>query len=110
MVRTVWSFLLMMIASSMVLTATVHAQELPGAPTIECSGTVHTEGDADQSQGDPDQAAPHHHGTCHGSSLNVPSSVDMPTMPYLSAVRPFPGSDSATASRVIDPALRPPAA
>lgn len=110
MLRKFWSLFLVMIASSLVVTATVHARELPGTLTIECSGAVHTEGDADQSQGDSDKAVPHHHGTCHGHSLNVPASDGLPAAALLSDRRPLPGSDSATASRLVDPALRPPAA
>lgn len=110
MLRKFWSLLCIMIASSLVVTATVHAQELPGTLTIECSGSVHTEGDADQSQGDSDKAVPHHHGSCHGPSLHVPASDGLSTTVLLSDMRPLSGSDSATASRLVDPALRPPAA
>jgi hypothetical protein len=109
MLLKVWSLLLIVIASSLMVTATVHAQELPGTLTMECSGAVHTEGDADQSQGDSDQAVPHHHSSCHGASLNVPASDGLSAV-YLSDMRPSYGSDSATASRLVDPALRPPSA
>ncbi|NIJ18301.1 hypothetical protein [Sphingobium vermicomposti] len=99
-----------MIASSLVVTATVHAQERPGAPTIECSGAVHSDGDADQSQGDSDKAVPHHHGTCHGPSLNVPAKDELSAMVRAAGMRPFPASDTAIESRAVDPALRPPSA
>lgn len=110
MLRKLWSLLLVMIASSLVMTATVHAQEMPGIVTIECSGAVHSEGDADQSQGDSDKAVPHHHGTCHGPSLNLPATDELAAMVRAEGMRPFPGSDSAIASRLVDPALRPPTA
>lgn len=58
--------------SSLLAAATVHAQERPYAPTIECSGVVHSEGDADQKQGDTDSAVPHHHGSCHGGAAFLP--------------------------------------
>lgn len=110
MLRKFWTLLLIMIASSLVVTATVHARELPGALTIECSGTVHSDGDADQSQGDSDKSVPHHHGSCHGPSLNVPATDGLSATARVSDMRPFPRSDIATASRLVDPALRPPAA
>ena len=99
-----------MIAASLVVTGTVHAQEMPGIVTIECSGAVHSEGDADQSQGDFDKAVPHHHGTCHGSSLNLPATDNLAAMVRADGMRPFPSSDTAIASRLVDPGLRPPAA
>jgi hypothetical protein len=110
MLRKLWSLLLVMIASSLVMTATVHAQEMPGIVTIECSGAVHSEGDADQSQGDSDKAVPHHHGTCHGPSLNVPATDGLPAVARAVGMRPFTASDTAIASRLVDPALRPPTA
>ncbi|WP_082543426.1 hypothetical protein [Sphingomonas sp. Leaf339] len=110
MSRQLWSLLLVMIASSLVMTAAVHAREIPGLVTIECSGTVHSDGDADQSQGDADKAMPHHHGTCHGQTLDVPASDTLPSMTSADGLRPFPASTSAIASHLTDPALRPPAA
>ena len=110
MLRKLWSLLLVMIASSLVVTGTVHAQERPGAITIECSGAVHSEGDADQSQGDSDKAVPHHHGTCHGPSLNLPATDELAAMARAGGMRPFADSDAAIASRLVDPGLRPPTA
>lgn len=101
---------LILIASSLVMTATIHAREIPGPATIECSGAVHSEGDADQSQGDADKAIPHHHGTCHGSSLDMPASGALTSTTHTDGLRPFPASTTAFLSRPIDPALRPPAA
>ena len=111
MLRKLWSLLFVMIASSLVVTGTVHAQERPGAVAIECNGAVHSEGDADQSQGDSDKAVPHHHGTCHGPSLNLPAADDdLAAMVRVDGMRPFPGSGPAISSHVVDPGLRPPAA
>lgn len=110
MLRGLWYFLLVMTASSLVMTATVHAREIPGPITLECSGTVHSAGDADQSPGDADKAIPHHHGTCHGQSLDVPATDALSSMTLADTVRPFPAPDSSTVSRLVDPALRPPAA
>lgn len=110
MLRGVWSLLLMMIVSSLVMTTVVHAREIPGSVTIECSGTVHSDGDADQSRGDADQAMPHHHGTCHGQSLDVAVSGAPASLARADGLRPFPTAANATASHTVDPALRPPAA
>ncbi|WP_294322324.1 hypothetical protein [uncultured Sphingomonas sp.] len=101
---------LMLMVSSLVMTAAIHAREIPGPVTIECSGAVHNEGDADQSQGDMDQALPHHHGTCHGSSLDLPASGTLTSIAGTDGLQPFPAPASAFASRLVDPALRPPAA
>jgi hypothetical protein len=109
MLRRLWSLLLVMIASSLVVTATVHAHEIPGQVTIECSGTVHSDGDADQSQGDADKAMPHHHGTCHGQTLDVPATEALSSMARADSLRPFPEPANAIASHLVDPALRPPA-
>ncbi len=68
--------LLCLLMSSLVAAATVHAQESPNAPTIECSGVVHSEGDADQSTGDRDSLMPHHHGSCHGGAAFLPAVAD----------------------------------
>lgn len=110
MLRKFWSLLLVMIASSLVMTATVHAREVPGPVTIECSGTVHSDGDADQSQGDADKAMPHHHGTCHGQSLNIPATDEAASVTLATGLVPFAATDSPMASHLVDPALRPPTA
>ncbi|TPG47156.1 hypothetical protein EAH76_22370 [Sphingomonas glacialis] len=110
MLRRLWSLLLVMIASSLVMSATVHAREIPGPMTIECSGTVHSDDDADQSPGDADNAISHHHGTCHGASLDVPATEALPMLVRADSLRAVSAPDSAPASRAIDPALRPPAA
>lgn len=110
MLLRLWSLLLIVIASSLVMTATVHASEIPGPVTIECTGIVHSDGDADQSQGDGDQAMPHHHGTCHGQSLDMPAGNILSSLTRADALRPVPAPASAIASHPVDPALRPPAA
>lgn len=110
MLRRIWSLLLIIVASSLVVTVTVHAQELPGALTIECSGAVHSDGDADQSQGDADRGVPHHHSSCHGLSLKVPETNRLMALVGAGSMRSVPQSDDAGPSRLIDPGLRPPAA
>jgi hypothetical protein len=101
---------LVLIASSLVMTATVHARELPGPMTIECSSTIHHDGDADQSQGDSDKTVPHHHGTCHGQAMQVPASGDLPLSRAVAGLLGGVGNDRFLASASIDPALRPPSA
>lgn len=68
-----WTILLVaLLMTSLTAAATVHAREQAGAISMECSGYVHSDGDADQSQGDSDQAMPHHHGSCHGAASLLP--------------------------------------
>ena len=108
--RRIWSLFLVLVASSLVMTGTVHALETPGQISVECSGTVHTDGDADQTQGDSDKAVPHHHGTCHGPALNIPTADSLTSATRVAGLRPFPPSESPPTSHRLDPALRPPTA
>jgi hypothetical protein len=72
--------LLCLLVASLFVTATVHAQEISLSSMIDCSGVVHSNGDADQSKGDADKAVPHHHGSCQGPSAFAPiiTSGDLP--------------------------------
>lgn len=110
MLRKLWSLLVVLIASSLMVNATVHAREIPGAVLIECSGNVHNDGDADQSQGDADKAVPHHHGTCLGSSLDLPATEALSLVARPVALRPVAIPDRKLPSNLVDPALRPPTA
>ena len=102
MLARAWSLLLLLLASSLVMTATVHAREVPGqATTIECTGVVHVDGDADK-------AIPHHHGTCHGQALSIPQADAIPVTFNIEGARPKPGFDAVRALSSVDPALRPP--
>ena len=95
--------------ASLVATTTTHAREWTGETTLECSGALHSEGDADQSQGDGDKAMPHHHGSCHGPAAAVP--VTMALDHVVDTRSGYIGrSVAALPSRVLDPALRPPQA
>lgn len=102
--------LLWMIASSLVVTTAVHAREwTDAATTLECSGTVHSESDSDQSPGDIDKGVPHHHGSCHGQAAAVPPGA---SIGYLFASASSFAGDPARflRPRSVDPALRPPTA
>ena len=109
MVRRSWLLLLCLIAASLVATTTTHAREWTGETTLECSGALHSEGDADQSQGDGDKAMPHHHGSCHGPAAAVPVTM---ALDHAGDTRSgyIGRSVAALPSRVLDPALRPPQA
>jgi len=107
--RNGWFLLLCLIASSLVMTATVHAREWIGDMAVECSGAVHSDNDADQTQGDNDKAAPHHHASCDGHFIGLPAygqaapewgAQSQKVIAGVSALRP----------RSVDPALRPPTA
>lgn len=107
--RKAWLLILCLITSSLVLTTTVHAREWVSNATIECSGSVHTDGDKDQTQGDADKGVPHHHGTCHGQVAPAPTASALNY--HASTTAAFAGSTSAALNaRTIDPALRPPIA
>jgi|TARA_R110000803_G_scaffold91683_1_gene159223 hypothetical protein len=100
--------LFVLIASSLVVTATVHAREQQGSAVIECSGFVHTDGDADQSQGDADKSIPHHHGSCQGTVMQVPAKYSLPAALHDAGLRPIAGADQILASGSVEPGLRPP--
>jgi hypothetical protein len=104
------SLLLAMIASSLVLTATVHAREMSERIVVDCAGVVHGDGDADQSQGDSDEAVPHHHATCHGPTMNLANAGDLNSVSKSSGLDPFPVPQNELSSFRAGPALRPPAA
>jgi hypothetical protein len=102
--------MLLMIASSLMTTAVVHAQEWGRAATLECTGAMHIDGDADSTAPDADSAVPHHHGTCHGPILDL-ASVDADSqLAFESDIRLYPARFAALAARAVDPALRPPTA
>jgi len=99
-----------LIASSLITSATVHARELPGPVMIECSGTVHEDGDADQTQSDADKAIPHHHGTCHGQAMQIAGGDELPARRALAELLGIATDDRELVSSAVDAALRPPAA
>lgn len=108
--RRLACYLLCLLTASLLTTTIVHAREVPGAPTIECSGYVHMDGDSDQTQGDADKAMPHHHGSCHSSSAFVPMTANDSRLPRLADV-PAQTSPSVASKRwAIGPGLRPPIA
>lgn len=101
-----------MIASSLVATASVHAQQRYTAADVSCDGTAHGEGegDGDEAPADGDQPFPHHHGACHGHSLTAP--VVSAALPEVTAVRQAPTASGTArlARRIVGPALEPPRA
>lgn len=96
--------------ASLMMTGAVHAQESPSVPTLECSGAVHTEGDADQSSGDSDKNISHHHSGCHGFAAcgrlaeATTTSLFFVTQPNMMFEAP------AVARSATGPQLRPPIA
>lgn len=99
---------LVLIASSLMMAATTHAQEFPAQTVIDCSGQVHMEGDADQTSGDADKGIPHHHGTCHASAMYVPASGELFAHVRDAGLRARLPADLALASQRVAPDLRPP--
>ncbi|MDG2532550.1 hypothetical protein P6144_02730 [Sphingomonas sp. HITSZ_GF] len=108
MLRRAWILLLCLLASSLMATATVHAQENYGAASVSCEGAAHAEGDADQVPADGDQPFPHHHATCHGHGLSA--AIALAAFPPVTRVRALPRAPgaSALAERMVGPALEPP--
>ena len=110
MLRHAWFLLLCLLASSLVATATVHAQESFAAVDISCGGTMHAEGDGDEVPADSDQRMPHHHGACHGHSLTAPVMSSALTAMAVACEIPNPSGTPRFANRTIGPALEPPRA
>jgi hypothetical protein len=111
MLHRAWILLLCLLASSLMATATLHAQESYGsAGSVSCEGTAHTEADADQVPADGDQPFPHHHATCHGHGLSTAGAA--PAIPPVAGVRELPSATDAAllAKRKVGPALEPPRA
>lgn len=111
-----WSFLLLcLLVASLTTVATVHANEVPN-PTlsaaqtsIECSGKVHSEGDADQSQGNSDKGVPHHHG-CHGAASFLPARAAEATIFAIVTEALMSVEEAAPGRWTVGPDLRPPIA
>lgn len=109
-VKRLWSLMMILVASSLVMATTVHARELPGKVTIDCTGTVAASADVAHAQGNNDQDVPHRHGTCHGPVMQVPASdANAAPMQRITAPR-YLASAGSIPSRLVDPALRPPTA
>jgi hypothetical protein len=105
-----WTYLLLVtVVASLVLAATTHAQEIAGLPDIECSGAVHSEGDADQSPGDENQGL-QHHGHCHMATAVMPCRAAAADV--LAARTSEPAGPAATVLGrwIRGPSLRPPIA
>jgi hypothetical protein len=109
MLRHAWLLLLCLLASSLVATSTVHAQENYLAE-MPCSEMAHLEGDANEAPADGSQPFPHHHGACHGHNVTVSvASLALPPM-LIARDTPKASGTSRLARRMVGPALEPPRA
>ena len=108
MFRHAWLLLQCLLASSLVLTATLHAQESYGVTDTNCAAPSHVGEKAEQIPADSDQPVPHHHGTCHGHNLTAP--VASPAFLPVMTAGGTPGSSTTShlLDRTIGPALEPP--
>ena len=98
-----------LLAVSLVATTTVHAQEIPGVVTLECSGAVHAgpDNDSEPASGDADKGAMHHHG-CHGASTFMAGNTAAGVF-FMFPLRSYPVLQVAMLlPRHSGPALRPP--
>jgi len=108
MLRHAWLLLITLFAVALTTSAAVHSREALGRTAIACAGEAHADGDGDQVPADADQDIPHHHGGCHGHAIALETGSPAPALHSTltgGAVAPRP---SVLASRLIDPALRPP--
>ncbi len=98
-----------LLAVSLVATTTVHAQEIPGLTTLECSGAVHVEPEKDSkpASGEPDKGTAHHHG-CHSASTFIAGSADADAVFALPSRAYSLLEVTALLRRVSGPGLRPP--
>lgn len=106
-----WGYMVCMaMLLSLTMAVGIHARELAGTSDIECSGYVHSEGDADQSRGDADKAIPHHHNNCHGGSALSPRRETKINISPFIALSGFFDSAVALGCWISGPDLRPPIA
>jgi hypothetical protein len=106
-----WGLLILcLLVASFTTSAAVHASEFSNATTLECSGYVHTDGDADETQGDADRAVPHHHGSCHGAASVLPTKLFAPIYIDLRKVKKSVANSSPLGLWTTGPDLRPPIA
>lgn len=111
MLRLTALFLCLMLALSLGLGSVAHATEgVACVDGTEASSLEHSEGDADQVQGDADKAYPHHHGGCHGHHVGIPFTPDTGVAAGKLRLAPLAWSHDRIAPVASDPALRPPQA
>ena len=108
MFRRGWLLILCLLASSLVATASVCANETSSTATISCGGVdAH---DADQVPSDSDKGAPHDHAVCHGHGVTIVLPVAALAPVAVSRAEPSPSQPVRLVRRTIDPALKPPKA
>lgn len=104
-------FLCLLLALSLGLGSVAHAAEgVACVDGTEASALEHSDGDADQVQGDGDKAYPHHHGGCHGHHIGIPFMADAGAPLGRLHMAPLAWSHDPMAPVPSDPALRPPQA
>lgn len=106
-----WGLLILcLLVTSFTTSAAVHASEFSSSTILECSGYVHTDGDADETQGDADRAVPHHHGNCHGAASVIPAKPLAPILIDLHLVQKAVANSAPLGLWTTGPDLRPPIA
>lgn len=113
-----WGFLLLLglLAVSLVTTSTVHARELPGMASIECSGVTDKAAgqgaipDSGDTGAPAEKSPPAQHATCHAPAISLPDFIASPPL----FVAPTPDRLMRVASRppldLIHLDIRPPIA
>lgn len=98
-----------LLIASLVATTTLHARELPGVMTLECSGALHAEPDNESKSGSSeiDKGTMHHHG-CHSASTFIAGNADVDVL-FALPLRSYTLLQVTTLlPRQSGPGLRPP--
>lgn len=103
-----WLLILCLLASSLIATASVCANEASSTATISCSGATDAHDDAGQSPGNNEEGTPHNHAVCHGHGVTVVLPVPALAPVMVSRAAPRASQPVRLARRTIDPALKPP--
>jgi hypothetical protein len=106
----------LLVSISIGMTSVAHAMEPQGGMTIAAGQTAlvaefgHTQGDSDEVPADADKGYPHHHFSCHGDHIAAPFECTAIAFADNQTAISEPIGFVPLASRVGDPALRPPQA
>jgi len=107
MFRRGWILIVCLLASSLVATASVCANETNSTATISCGGV---DAHDDSGPAPSDTGAPHNHAVCHGHGVTVVLPVAALAPILLSRTAPSAPQPMRLARRTVDPALKPPKA
>lgn len=100
----------MLVASSLVVTAAVHARELPGTTMLDCTGTGFETGSQHEEGQSSKGSGPHQHGNCQTPMLDM-AGGDTAALALGFTTNAHPILDNNPLRTITSaPALRPPQA